>query len=125
MSQSNKKQFGVWMDSQNATIIGKQNPESETFEVLSQVKNNGTDKNSNENAANNQEIASTQKYFKEIAQTMPNVNEIHVTGTGQIQKQFIKFLADTPQYKNATASESTANKMSNEESITFFTKYFN
>jgi hypothetical protein len=30
---------------------------------------------------------------------MPNVEEVHVTGTGQIQQQFMKFLACTPHYK--------------------------
>lgn len=125
MTQRNKKQFGVWMDSQKATIIGKENTASATFEVLNHIKNSGSEGNSNENAAHHHEIAATQKYFKEIAQMMPNVDEIHVTGTGQIQQQFIKFLAETAQYKNAVASESTSNKMSDEESISFFTNHFN
>jgi hypothetical protein len=48
---------------------------------------------------------------------MPNVDEIHLTGTGQIQEQFMKFLAETPQYKNVVSTESTANKMSDENLI--------
>lgn len=125
MSAKNKKQFGVWMDSHHATIIGKEDMEEGEFVVLGSVKNPGASSNSNENAANNQEIALTQKFFKEIAAIMLNVEEVHVTGTGQIQEQFIHFLADTPQYKNAVSTTSTSNKMDEEQLITFIAEHFN
>jgi stalled ribosome rescue protein Dom34 len=104
MSDKNKKQFGVWMDSHHATIVGRENVDNGDFVVLAHCKNEGPDGNSNENAANNQQITLTQKFFKEIAARMPNIDQVHVTGTGQIQEQFIKFLADTAQYKNAVAN---------------------
>jgi stalled ribosome rescue protein Dom34 len=125
MSGKNKKQFGVWMDSHSATIVGKEEMESGEFIVLGNVKNSGPDNNSNENASNNQEITLTQKFFKEIASKMPNIDEIHVTGTGQIQEQFIKFLAETPQYKEAVSTESTSNRMSDDNLSNFIMKHFN
>lgn len=125
MSGKNKKQFAVWMDIQHASIVGKENVETGDFVILGHVKNDGPDNNSNEHTANNQEIALTHKFFKEIASKMQNVDEIHVTGTGQIQEQFIKFLAETPQYKSAVATESTSNKMSDEDLIAFTAKHFN
>jgi len=125
MSAKNKKLFGVWMDSHNATIVGNSEEEEKVFAVIGQVKNAGPDNNSNENAANNQEIALTQKFFKEIASQMPNIDEIHITGTGQIQEQFMKYLAETPQYKNVAASDSTSNKMSEENLLLFIKKHFN
>jgi len=125
MSNKNKKQFGVWMDSHHATIVGKENIDSGKFIILGEVKNLGPNNNSNENAANHQEIGLTHKFFKEISSKMPNIDEIHITGTGQIQEQFIRFLADTPQYKNAVSSESTSNKMSDENLALFITKHFN
>jgi len=125
MSAKNKKLFGVWMDSHNATIVGNSEEEEKVFAVIGQVKNAGPDNNSNENAANNQEIALTQKFFKEIASQMPNIDEIHITGTGQIQEQFMKYLAETPQYKNVVASDSTSNKMSEENLLLFIKKHFN
>ena len=125
MSQNNKKQFGIWMDSHSATIVGKKEVDNGEFIVIGHAKNPGPDNNSNENAANNQEITLTQKFFKEIASTMPNVDEIHITGTGQIQEQFMKFLADTPQYKNAKTSECTSNAMSDENFVAFVEKHFN
>ena len=124
MSDKNKKQFGVWMDSHNATIVGKDIDDGE-FIVIGHVKNSGPDNNSNEKTSNNQEIGLTHKFFKEIASKMPNIDEIHLTGTGQIQEQFIKFLAETPQYKNALSSESTSNKMSDENFAAFIMKHFN
>lgn len=125
MSQKNKKQFGVWMDSHHATLVGREAIDNGEFIILGHVKNNGPDKNTSENAENNQEIALTQKFFKEIAIKMPNIDQIHITGTGQIQEQFIKFLADTAQYKNAETSECTSNKMSDEALIDFFSNRFN
>ena len=124
MSEKSKKQFGVWMDSHHATIVGRE-IDNEDFVVLGHAKNAGPDKNSNENASNNQEITLTQKFFKEIASKMPNIDDVHVTGTGQIQEQFIKFLGDTAQYKNARSSESTSNKMSDEQLVTFVAAHFN
>ena len=125
MSDKNKKVFGVWMDSHNATIIGKEDVDSGEFIILGHVKNAGPDNNSNEKTSNNQEIGLTQKFFKEIASKMQNIDEIHITGTGQSQEQFMKFLAETPQYKNAVSTESTSNKMSDENLLEYIGKYFN
>ncbi|HEX8270487.1 MAG TPA: hypothetical protein VF581_11405 [Flavobacterium sp.] len=125
MSNKNKKQFGVWMDSHDAIIVGRENAESEEFSVIGHVKNSGAANNSNEHSANNQESALTQKFFKEIAGKMPNIDELHLTGTGQIQEQFKKFLSETAQYKNAAVTESTSNKMSDESLATFVMNHFN
>lgn len=125
MSIKNKKLFGVWMDSHNATIVGKDDLDNGEFIILGHVKNDGPDNKFNEKTSNNQEIGLTHKFFKEIASKMPNIDEIHITGTGQIQEQFIKFLSETPQYKNALSSESTSAKMSDENFALFIMKYFN
>ena len=50
---------------------------------------------------------------------MQNATHIHLTGTGQVQEQFIKFLAETPQFKNTVTDESTSNKMSEERLVEF------
>lgn len=125
MTVKNKKQFGVWMDSRHATITGREGIDNGDFIILAHVNNPGADKNSNEHASNNEEITLIQKFFKEIAGKMPNIDEVHVTGTGQVQEQFIKFLAATPQYKNAVSSESTSNRMGDGELVAFITKHFN
>ena len=125
MSNKNKKLFGVWMDSHNATIVGKEDVENGEFTILGHVENAGPDQDSKEKTSNNQEIGLTQKFFKEIASKMPNIDEIHITGTGQIQEQIIKFLAETPQYKNVLSSESTSNKMSDENLSAYIMKHFN
>ncbi len=125
MTTRHKKQFGVWMDSRHATITGREHVDSGDWIVLGHVSDPGPDRNSNENAAHHQEIALTHKFFKEIAAKMTNVEEVHVTGTGQVQEQFIKFLADTPQFKHATASESTSNKMDDAKLLAFMSERFN
>jgi hypothetical protein len=52
------------------------------------------------------------------------VDEVYVTGTGVAQEQFIKFLAQTPQFKNVTAKETTSNKMSDERLIIYIAEQF-
>jgi stalled ribosome rescue protein Dom34 len=125
MSHNTKKQFGVWMDTQHATMVGRKGLDTGEFIVLGYKEKEGTDTHSNEKTANNHEITLTQKFFKEIATLMPNIDEIHITGTGQAQEQFMHFLADTAQYKNVVSTESTTNKMSDEKLVEYITEYFN
>ena len=125
MSEKSKKQFGVWMYLHHATIVGRENVDSGDFVILGQEKVEGQGSNSSENAANNAERDSLQKLFKNITAHMQNVDELHVTGTGKAQEQFIKYLNETPQYKNVVAKESTSNKMSDESLIEYVSAQFN
>ena len=112
------------MDAHHATITGRKDEGTTDFVILGRVDNPGAEWNTNENAENNQEQALTHKFFKEIAAKMVNIDEIHVTGTGQAQEQFIHFLSNTPQYKHAVATESTANRMSDDALVTMITNHF-
>ncbi|AMM52139.1 hypothetical protein TH61_14410 [Rufibacter sp. DG15C] len=125
MSVKNNKQFGVWLDSSQATIVGRKEVDTGDFVVLGHAKNDGQGSNSNENAGNNAEQGLQQKFFKEIAAFMQNAEAVHVTGTGITQEQFIHFLADQPQFKNAEAKESTSNHMSDENLVKYVTEQFN
>ena len=111
------EKFGVPHDAQVP-------PQPESFVVIGYAENSGPGSNSNENASNNLEKNLLNKFFKKINSFMPNVDEIHVTGTGQIQEQYIHQLAETPQYKNVISKESTANKMSDEKLIEFISGKF-
>ena len=124
MTVTNKKQFGVWMDTHHATLVGREQLDTGAFVILCHAKNAGKESNSNENAANHGEITATHKFFKELTSHMQNAEEVHVTGTGDIQEQFIHYLSDTPQFKNVVAKESTSNKMSDEKLIEFITQGF-
>ena|SRR5688572_8343850 len=117
----NQKQFGVWMDNHNAAIVGSGNTEDGPLTVLAHVKGEVTSPNSNEKTGNNSERSAQGKFFKEISSHLVNATDIHVTGTGQVQEQFIKFLAATPQFKNSKTAESTSNKMSDEKLVEFIT----
>ena len=112
------------MDSQHATIVGRENTEAGNFVILAHEKSGGQESNSNENTANNAEKGAGNKFFKSITSHMQNVDEIHVTGTGVAQEQFINYLGTTPQYKNAVATETTSNKMSDESLIKYVTEQF-
>ena len=122
---ANKKQFGVWMDTHNATVVGKEATTDVNFIVIAHITGEDTPPNTSEKNSNHQERALTTKFFKEICTHMQNATHVHLTGTGQIQEQFIKFLAETPQFKNTITEESTTNKMSDERLIEFITQKLN
>ena len=121
---NNQKQFGVWMDSHQAAVVGKENIEDGALKVLAHVKGEVNSPNSSEKNSNNHEKTVQAKFFKEITTHMANATHVHVTGTGQAQEQFIHYLADTPQFKNSKTEESTSNKMSDEKLIEYFTSKF-
>lgn len=125
MSQNSKKQFGVWMDSHHATIVGRENVDSGDFLVLGHETVDGQGHNTSENAANNAERDQLRKLFKSITAYMQNVDELHVTGTGTAQEQFKNFLSETPQYKNVVATESTSNKMTDQSLVEYVSAQFN
>ena len=125
MLEKGKKQFGVWVDSHHATIVGRENVDSGAFIVLAHEKEEGQGSNSNENAANNAKRDSLHKLFKNITAHMQNVDELHVTGPGTAQEQFIKYLKETPQYKNVEAKESSSDKMNDEGLIEYIASQFN
>jgi hypothetical protein len=122
---TNQKSFGVWMDTQEAVIIGKAMPEAETVSILAAVKGEKSSPNSSEKTMHNQAKALQAKFFKAVTAHLQNATYIHVTGTGQIQEQFIHYLKDTPQFKNTRTDESTANKMSDQQLVTFMSSKLN
>ncbi|MBA2563422.1 MAG: hypothetical protein H0V14_11035 [Chitinophagaceae bacterium] len=125
MSQKNKKQFGVWMDSHHATVVGRENPGTLDFSVLRHFKNPAAESNSNEKTAHNAEKTLQAKFFKEITSLMQNAEEVHITGTGTSQEQFMRYMEETPQFKNTVTKESTSNKMSDEKLATYIAAKFN
>ena len=124
MSEKIKKQFGVWLDSSSAIVVGREENGKGNFIVLAHEKSLESAKGGNENVAHNTEIGDLQKLFKSITSHMQNVDEIHVTGTGVAQERFIHYLADIPQYRNTKAKESTSNKMSDENLLKYIEEKF-
>jgi len=121
----NLKQFGIWMDTHNATVVGSDGNDSDTLVVLAHIKGEEVAPNSNEKNEHNHKRSVQAKFFKEITATMQNATHLHVTGTGQVQEQFIHYLAETPQFKNTKTEESTSNKMSDENLIEFISNKLN
>lgn len=111
------------MDTHHATVVGT-NVTDGPLEVIAHVKGESNSANSSENASNNHEKTLQAKFFKEITSHMVNATHVHVTGTGQVQEQFIHYLAATPQFKNSKTAESTSNKMSDEKLVEFISAKF-
>jgi stalled ribosome rescue protein Dom34 len=113
------------MDNHQAAIVGNENPENGILTILAHVKGENLSQNSSEKNSNNHEKTIQTKFFKEIATHLVNATHVHVTGTGQAQEQFIKYLASTPEFKNSKTAESTSNKMSDEKLVEFITAKLN
>ena len=122
---NNQKQFGVWMDSHHAVIVGSDDSEAGTLAVLAHVNGEEISPSPSNKNENNQKTMLQAKFFKEIATHLQNATQLHATGTGQAQEQFLHYLAATPQFKNVQTEESTANKMSDERLLEFFAGKFN
>jgi stalled ribosome rescue protein Dom34 len=116
---SNSKQFGVWMDTQHAVIVGSDDTEAGTLGIIAHVNGESSTQNSSEKNANNQERTLQAKFFKEITTHMQNATHVHLTGTGTTQEQFMRYLSETPQFKNTITTECTSNKMSDERLVEF------
>jgi stalled ribosome rescue protein Dom34 len=125
MSQKNKKQFGVWMDTHHATVVGRATAATEDFTVLAVAGNAGAEHNTSEKNQHNDERTLQHKFFKEILSHMQNAEEVHLTGTGTSQEQLMRYMADTPQFKNTVTQESTSNKMSDENLAAYIGAQFN
>jgi stalled ribosome rescue protein Dom34 len=125
MTQKNKKQFGVWMDTHHATVVGRANADTENFTILAVAGNAGAEHNTSEKNQHNDERTLQHKFFKEILSHMQNAEEVHLTGTGTSQEQLMRYMADTPQFKNTVTLESTSNKMSDENLAAYIGAKFN
>ena len=125
MTQKNKKQFGVWMDTHHATVVGRATNDTEDFTVLAVAGNAGAEHNTSEKNQHNDERTLQHKFFKEILSHMQNAEELHLTGTGTSQEQLMRYMADTPQFKNTVTHESTSNKMSDENLVAYISTKFN
>ncbi len=124
MSQKNKKQFGVWMDSHHAIVVGRANPDVPEFSVLGHISNPLAEGNTSEKTAHNAEKTLQHKYFKEITSLMQNAEEVHVTGTGTAQEQLMHFMKETPQFKNTVTTDSTSDKISDEKLLELIAEKF-
>lgn len=121
---NNQKQFGVWMDTHHAVIVGREPVETGELKIIAHINGEELTQNSSEKNENNDKRTIQAKYFKAITTHMQNATHLHATGTGQVQEQFIHYLETTPQFKNTKTEESTANKMSDEKLVEFFTEKF-
>ena len=122
---NNQKQFGVWMDGHHAIVVGSDGTEEGTLTVLAHVDGEEISPSESNKNENNQKTMLQAKFFKEISSHLTNATQLHATGTGQAQEQFMHYLAATHQFKNVQTEESTANRMSDERLVEFFAGKFN
>lgn len=122
----NKKQAGIWLDTDKAIIVKNHDgQEVSTFSVTATAKHEKQHGNSNENAAHNSEQTTKAKFFKEIAHEITNTEELYVTGPGTAQEELKSFLHDTAQYKNLKIKLDTAQQMSEEQVLEAVKANFN
>lgn len=119
-----KKQFGVWMDGNHATVVGRENLTDGDFKVLAHIKGEGHTGNSSEHAAHNADRQHQARFFKDILHHMQNAEEVFVTGPGKSQEQFKHFMAETPQFKNTKTILDASQKISDDKLIELASSQF-
>lgn len=123
MSQTQKKQFAIWLDTQHAIIAGRADNEGE-LTILGHEDSEVGLPNTSEHAGNNRDRTATTKFFKAIAHHMQNAEEVLVAGPGTAQEQFIHYLAETPQFKNVKATDKTTERLDGESLLQLAEKHF-
>ena len=125
MKHKPKNQYGVWMDTHKAIVVGRADGATSDFIVIGTADNPGAEHNTSEKNEHNDERTLQHRYFKEILFYLRNADEVHVTGTGTSQEQLMHFMANNPQFKNTVTNESTSNKMSDENLAAYICAKFN
>jgi len=113
------------MDTHHATIVGSEGAENGALVIVAHINGEPVSPNPSQKNEQNQKKMLQAKFFKEITAHLQNATHLHATGTGQVQEQFIHYLAQTPQFKNTKTEESTSNKMSDEKLLAFFSDKLN
>ena len=122
---SERRLAGIWMDTQNATVVKNHDIQSTyKFFLCDPVKRDVQGGNTSEKNANNVEQTNTMKFFKELESLITNTEELYLTGTGDIQEQFKHHLAETAQFKNLKVTLDTAQQMSPEQVLETVKKHF-
>ena len=122
---SEKKLAGIWMDSENATVVKNHDIESAyKFFVCNPVKRDVQHGNSSEKNANNVEQTNTTKFFKELENLITNTEELYLTGTGTIQEQFKNHLAETAQFKNMKITLDSSQQMGENQLLETVSRHF-
>ena len=123
---SEKKLAGIWMDTENATVVKNHDIENAfKFFVCEPVKRIVQGGNTSEKHANNAEQTNTAKFFKDLESLIANTEELYLTGTGDTQEQFKHHLEDTAQFKNLKITLATDQPMSEEHFLEHVKKHFN
>ncbi|QOR74106.1 hypothetical protein SAMN05443429_102146 [Cruoricaptor ignavus] len=120
-----KRLAGVWLDGQKAIVVKNHDAQSAfKFFLCDPVKRDVQHGNSNENAANNHEQTSKNKFFKEIEKLLTNTEELWVTGPGTAQEELKKHLHETAQFKNLKVSLGTASNMNDQQVLDAVKEHF-
>ena len=123
---TDKKLAGIWMDTENATVVKNHDIESSfKFFLCEPVKRTVQGGNSSEKNANNAEQTNTAKFFKELEHLITNTEELYLTGTGDIQEQFKHHLSETAQFKNLKVTLGTDEPMSAEHFLEKIKQHYN
>jgi hypothetical protein len=125
MTQKRKRQFGVWMDIHHAIIVGRADDRSNDFSVIGMAGDAGDVHVKPEKKMYPDASILQDRFFKEILFYMRNAEEVHVTGTGKWQEEFLKYMDNSPQCQDTVREVSISEKMSDDELAEFIQSKFN
>jgi len=126
MKQANEKQYaGVWLDNEKALLIAKSEEAGATdYAVQQKLKANENFGGGSEHSMNNTKQADSQKFFKLLAGSLLNFDEILVFGPGKAQEQFQNFLQQDAQFNNKKVSIDSAAHLTDPQMIATVRTFF-
>lgn len=126
MKQHKSKTYaGVWLDTQQAMIISKNDDnEQGDFAILEKVKAKAAHGSGSEHTINNAKHADTIKYFKSVSSLLLDYDEILVFGPGKSQEQFQNILKEDVQFKSKKISIDSAEHLTDPQMIAKVRDFF-
>jgi hypothetical protein len=113
-----KQQVGVWIDNQEARLIGSPpGEEAQEYAIHQKIKATGAHGGSSEHSMNNAKQGDAIKYFKAISSHLLKYDEIMIFGPGKSQEQLQNHLNEDAQFKGKQISIDSAEHMTDPQMI--------
>ncbi len=123
--QSKKKHAGVWLDNQKALIIANSSEmENSEYAVMEKIKAADHFGGGSEHSMNNAKQSDNQKYFKSVAGTLLNYDEILIFGPGKSQEQFQNYLHEDAQFGSKKITIDSAEQLTDPQMLAKVRNFF-
>lgn len=124
MQQNTKKNAGVWLDSQQATIIATTDQSTGDYSIQEKIKAKENHGGGSEHSMNNAKQSDNLKFFKSISAQLMSYDSLLIFGPGKLQEQFQNYLQQDGQFKNKQVNIDSADKLTDPQIVAKVRDFF-